>query len=280
MSYRSLAFAFRMGFSTVASIVKETTLVIWNTLQPLHMEPPTEEIFKEIAKDYYERWNFPHCIGAIDGKHIRIKCPASSGTMFYNYKHFFSIVLQAVADSHYRFITIDVGGFGKQSDGGTFQASDFYQLLQSGNLNIPPDDPLPSSNIVMPYVFLADEAYPLLKNILKPYARRQLDNDKEYFNARLSRARRCVECAFGILNAKWRILWKPIECLPETADIITKCVCVLHNTIIDKEGSQHLGRTDTEASPREVLHYHNTRPTEQAKLIRDAFKTFICTNKI
>lgn len=40
--------------------------------------------------------------GAMDGKHVRIKCPLNSGTMFFNYKRFFSVVLQAVADSHCR----------------------------------------------------------------------------------------------------------------------------------------------------------------------------------
>jgi hypothetical protein len=89
------------------------------------MPVPTKLDFLQIASDIFQLWNFPNCLGAIDGKHVRIKCPNNTESMFYNYEHFFSIVLQGVADAKYRFITVYVGGYGKQSDGGTFQASDF-----------------------------------------------------------------------------------------------------------------------------------------------------------
>lgn len=57
--------------------------------------------------------------------------------MYYNYKNYFSIILQAVADDHYKFVCSDVGGYGKQSDGGTFAASDVGGLLNSNKLAIP-----------------------------------------------------------------------------------------------------------------------------------------------
>lgn len=108
--------------------------------------------------------------------------------------------------------------------------------METNGLNIPPDTTLPSTAIIVPYVFIGDEAYPLLNNLIKPFNRRQLDTEKEYFNMRLSRARRVVECAFGIINAKFRILWKPIETSPDLAYKIIKCICILHKIIIDMEG--------------------------------------------
>lgn len=90
-SFASLAFSFRLGKSTVGLIVKETTQTLWEELFPVHMPPPTKKHFEEVAAQYWNLWNFPNCIGAIDGKHIRIKFPASSGSMFYNYKHFFPL---------------------------------------------------------------------------------------------------------------------------------------------------------------------------------------------
>ena len=122
--------------------------------------------------------------------------------MFYNYKTYFSIVLQGLVDANYKFINIDVGGYGKQSDGGTFRSSALFMYLSDGRLNIPNEYVLPNSDITAPHLIIGDEAYPLLPNLLKPYARQHLYEDKEYFNARLSRARRTVECAFGILYSK------------------------------------------------------------------------------
>lgn len=154
--------------------------------------------------------------------------------MFYKYKQYFSIVLQGLVDAHYKFINIDVGGYGKQSDGGTFRASALFLYLSDGRLNyIPNATTLPNSDITVPYVFIGNEVYPLLTNLLKPYSRQQLDTNKEYFNARLSRARRTVKCAFGIIYSKWRIFSKEIEATLEVADNIVKVICVLHNVIID-----------------------------------------------
>ena len=100
------------------------------------MPVPTEKSLMTMADEFYNTWNFSHCIGSIDGKHIRIQCPTNSGSMFFNYKMYFSVVLQAAADAHCRFTTIDVGGYGKQSDGGTFQVSDLYRAFKDQILEI------------------------------------------------------------------------------------------------------------------------------------------------
>lgn len=269
LSYRALADSFRMGFSTVAGIVKKVCVAIWEELQPIHLGIPSEQDLIEISRNFNIKWNFPNCFGCIDGKHIRIKCPANSGTSYYNYKKYFSIVLQAVADSNCRFIFIDTGAFGKQSDGGIFRESTLYQHLVAGSLNIPADCNLPNSNKRLPYVLLGDEAYPLLKHLLKPFPRNNLDAEKTIFNYRLSRARRVVECAFGILAGKWRILTKSIETSPENAEKIINCACVLHNIIIDKEGV--VSREDFNVNENVKNHRKNNSSTEQARAIRNNF---------
>lgn len=283
ISFNALSYTFRIGRSTAAEIVKETCLAVWDKLHELHMPQPTEELFKNVAKDYWEMWNFPNCIGSIDGKHIRIKCPPNTGTMFFNYKKFFSIVLQAVADAKCKFIAIEVGSYGKQSDGGIFKSSTLFKLMESGELDIPPDCHLPGTNISVPHVLVADEAYPLLPHVLRPYARRDCSPDEEYFNARFSRARKSVECSFGAINSNWRLLWKPIETEVQTAETITKAICILHNVIIDMEGYEEVMKEGEEflenaEKPKKTNFHHSYRRTGMQ--VRDKFRDFICNNRL
>jgi len=94
--------------------------------------------------------------------------------MYYNYKHYYSTVPQGLADARYRFIAIDVGAYGRQSDGGIFRQCSLYQLLSSNNFNMPNARKLPLSDVELTFVILGDEAYPLLSYLMKPYPRRQL----------------------------------------------------------------------------------------------------------
>lgn len=150
---------------------------------------------------------FPNCLGSIDRKHILIKCPANSGNMYYNYKHFFSINLLAVTDANYTFIFVDIGAYGKDSDGGLLSNSKFQKCIENWSLNIPKDEKLPKSHLVVPYVFIGDKAF------MRLFPRNQLQDghEKVVFNYNLSRARMTVECSFGIATAKWRISNKPIK---------------------------------------------------------------------
>ena len=114
----SLSFNFRVGHSTVCRIIRDTCTVLWEVLLPHYVKAPsTEEEWKGIATDFEKIWNFPNCIGAIDGKHV-IQAPAGAGSVYYNYKGTHSIVLMAVYDAHYRFLIVDVGDSGRHSDGG------------------------------------------------------------------------------------------------------------------------------------------------------------------
>jgi hypothetical protein len=180
MSYAALADSFRLGLSTIHYIIKEVCEAIWKILVPLHMSGPTREMLLSASNEFFQRWNFPNCIGSIDGKHICLKCPPNSGSMYYNYKYY-PIVLQAIADAQYRFIAIDIGAYGKQSDGGIFRSS-LYQLLNSNNFNIPDDKELPLTEVKLPFVMLGDEAYLLLSYLMRPFPRRQRTESKRVFN--------------------------------------------------------------------------------------------------
>jgi len=84
------------------------------------MSSPTDEIFTEVLKNFNIRWNFPNCIESIDAKHIRIYCRPNSISQYFNYRQYHSNVLQAAVDANLKFVTVDVGAYGKQNDGGFF----------------------------------------------------------------------------------------------------------------------------------------------------------------
>jgi hypothetical protein len=154
----------------------------------------------DIAQRFYTPWNLHNCTGSTDGKHIRIIAPPNSGSAFVNYKGFFSIVLLAVADADGLFVTVDIGEYGRNSDGRAFQCSGFGQAMQQERLHLPESAPLPAETQNIPYYFVADEGFPLKINLMKPFSRNQLTAERRIFNTRLSRGRKSIECAFGILT--------------------------------------------------------------------------------
>ncbi|XP_011884125.1 PREDICTED: putative nuclease HARBI1 [Vollenhovia emeryi] len=226
----STALAYRVGESTAHMIVKETCSIIANVLMPIYVKSPTEEKWKEICADFLALWNLPNCTGAIDGKHITIQAPPNSGSVYFNYKKTFSIVLMATCDAKYRFTLFDVGSYGSDSDGGILSRSAFGKALYGGILNLPRETArLPGSDKETPCYFVGDEAFQMSINMMRPYPGKTLNDQKRMFNYRLSRARRTIENTFGILAARWRILRRPICAGPEAADKFVLAAICLHN---------------------------------------------------
>lgn len=239
-----MAHYFKRGDTTIGKLIAETTEAIWNCLQPQFLPVPDNEMWKDVAERYQELWKVPNCIGSIDGKHIRVKKFANTGSRNFNYKGYFSVQLLACADADGCFITIDVGDLGRNSDGGVFRSSRLGRWLQSGGLDLPTPKPLPNDEdeIAIPYFFCADEAFPLKSYIMRPYPKSTLTNKKRIFNYRLSIARKSVECAFGMLTSKFRVFETPIHCSEQTVISIIKCACVLHNFIRKREGKMYTVR--------------------------------------
>jgi hypothetical protein len=135
-----------MGGRTVSKIVDEVSTAIWDNMQPLYLPQPTTEMWDTIARRFEELWQFPHCIGALDGKHIMIKKPANSGSSFFNYKQTFSVVLMATVDEDCKLITIDVGSMERFSDGNIISSNVLPKKLNERTLQFPPPALLPILN--------------------------------------------------------------------------------------------------------------------------------------
>ena len=135
-------------------------------------------------------------------------------------------------------MVVDVGWCGRINDGGVFHKSVLGQSLASGTLNLPTEGTIPQTDIKLPFVFDADDAFPLKDNIMKPFSHRQLTREKEVLNNRLSRAINVVEGSFGRVAMMWRLLQRPMDVQPSAATDIVKAITVLHNFIIIEEPSR------------------------------------------
>lgn len=242
--------------------------------------PDTEEEWRKIAKDFEERWQFPNCLGAIDGKHIRIIPPPGSGSYFWNYKNFNSIVLMACANANYEFIWCEVGTNGRVSDGGVIQNTIFYEKLLRKELNIPNDDRCQNSHTKLPFVFVGDEAFALRSDFMKPFSRAALTKERKIFNYRLSRARRIIENVFGIMSNRFRIFHTAINLRLDRIDLVVLTCCLLHN-FLRKSSSPYatdnvfdidINTNDsTSAIGFTSLNITNRNASSNAKNVREAF---------
>ena len=138
-SQQTLSYSFRIGKATVSKTVSETCEAIYSALKEYLSYTKCEDDWLHISEQFEEIWNMLHTIGCIDGKHIRIECPKLSGTLYYNYKGFFSMVLQAISDANYCFTLFDLGQYGSNNDSGVLANPKMGQMFVDDLLHVPPD---------------------------------------------------------------------------------------------------------------------------------------------
>ncbi|XP_011869646.1 PREDICTED: putative nuclease HARBI1 [Vollenhovia emeryi] len=282
-SMKSLSYAFRVAHNTISKIISETCEAIWNCLKDVVFLKDNEESWKSVADEFQQLWNFPNCIGAIDGKHVQIQAPPNSGSTYYNYKGHHSINLLGISDAKYCFTIVDIGAEGRQSDGGVFRNSEIGKRFEANLFKLPNPKQIEVGGPELPFVLVADEAFPLSMYMMRPYPRSgKLDIGKKVFNYRLSRARRVVENAFGILVARWRIYRRPIIANISNVRKIIQATVTLHNFIIKneeqltgKKSYLHLTIEDasTSCGVRDISHCGG-RSNNNAIMVREAYSTY------
>ena len=282
-SYTSLSCQFRVGRSTISKCLPEVCRAIQDEFTREYLRcPTTPDEWKELETELRIRWNVPHALGALDGKHVALKKPKNSGALYHNCKGFFSIVMLALVDGQYKFRWVDVGTAGSCSDAQIFNTCHLKRKIDA--IGFPDPAPITQDGRDVPYFILADDAFALKTWLMKPYGRRMLTREERIANYRISRGRRVVENAFGILVSRFRVMMTTIEQPPETVrDVVLTCV-VLHNILRSQYQGQHGGQQpggDDDDVPSDGRLIggpadcgRDRNPAREAKRLRDYLKDY------
>ena len=143
---------------------------------------------------------------------------------------FFSVVLFTLVDANYKFAGLTLEAIkGSASDAQIYSESELKEKLEKVTLGLPDPDVLPNDNTPTPYYFIGDDAFGLREHLLKPYSLRGPTRGERIFNYRLSRARRVVENAFGILANRFGIMHATMFHHPAHLRVIIQACLMLHN---------------------------------------------------
>jgi hypothetical protein len=149
--------------------------------------------------------DLPVVAGAIDGTHIKIKAPKENAADYFSRYHQHDVTLQGIVNGRKLFIDAAAGYPGSLHDSRVCRNSTIYQRAENGDVLAAGPMHRIGSREIQPYL-LGDSAYTIAPWLQKPYPEGTRDPDEIAFNYQLSKARVKVECAFGILKSRWRIL--------------------------------------------------------------------------
>ncbi len=253
-SYRSLMYGFRVAHNSIVPIVPQVCEAIVAEFGPELLScPQTEEGWLSVAKDFSDKWQLHHCLGALDGKHVAINCPPDRGSLYYNYKGFHSIILMALVDANYKFLWVEVGAHGSAGDAHIFNNGELKEAIDSQAIHFPPPEPLPHDDKDMPYFIVGDDAFALRSWLQKPFSNRQLTMKQRVFNYQLSRARRVVENAFWILSNRFRCMQRTLQQRPKVVgSMVLACIC-LHNLLRERRPNDIRQEADQEDEDHNIV---------------------------
>ena len=131
-SYTSLQYHLRVGSTTIYKFVPKVCKGILGKFQQEYFICP--EKLRGIEEKFRNRWNVLHAVGGPDGNHIAMKKPKKSGSEYFNYKGYFSLVLLALVDAEYKFLWVNLGSSGFSSDAQILNHSKLKRNLENGTL--------------------------------------------------------------------------------------------------------------------------------------------------
>ena len=229
-SYVSIGPSFNVGKATVIEAVQDVVEALYEIRNEHIKFPENEAETRAAIETFQDLSDLPNIVGAIDGSHVRIKAPKDGPVDYFSRYQQHDFIIQAVVNGQKLFLDFACGYPGSMHDARVLRRSSIFRRAEGGDILIAPTVNI-NGNEIGPYL-VGDSAYPLSPWLMKPYPEGTRDRAEIKFNKELSSARVKVECAFGLIKSRWRILQKRFD---STIDFAVKnaiACAVLHNLCI------------------------------------------------
>ena len=273
-SYRSCGLQFGYGKSTAKYICNEFERALLRMKDQFIKFPLTRQEITDKVDEFEETYGIPQIVGAIDGCHIEINAPPRNHEDYYNRKQHYSVILQGIVDCSLKFIHATVGYPGSIHDARVLRLSGLYDMAQNEQILSGPTRDI--NGVEIGPLLAGDSAYPLTSWLIKPFPDRgRLTPEQRKFNKKFSALRCVVECAFGMLKSRWRIVMKKIEQKTSTLTKTVVASCVLHNICIER-GDLYDDDCDSDDDSHDED--EDRIVFETGTDVRDALKDFVWEN--
>ncbi|XP_032809146.1 uncharacterized protein LOC116941911 isoform X1 [Petromyzon marinus] len=275
--YREVGNMFAVHRSTVHKYLYKFCRVMVELHLQNQIALPNEHEGRRIARGFWERFSIPQVMGMIGSTHIPITPLRGCIQDYMNRKEWPSLVLQALVDDKLRFRDISCIAPGTTQEEVVLRQSALY-----ANSHLLPECPMEISGVEVPLQILGDAATPLLPWLLKGFSVENPTPEEAFFNKHISNARSVVDCAFGRLKARWKILLKRMEVNPTFVPHVVATCCLLHNLceehheVFRQQWMEDVEEAEGELPQPESL--PNRPCADEITDVRDALCRFLATS--
>ena len=239
------SYAYDIFHDVVENWILDDRLIKINGIKYVSDEDRLEKVALHFAR--HSKGLLSGCIGAIDGWIVKIKKPTlrdgiTNPGSFFSRKGYFGLNVVAIVDKQKRVLYRVIRSRGAEHDSTAFKNSSLYKWLTS-NWRWLKD---------RGFYFIGDSAYSLKSFLVTPFDGVMHGTPEDDFNFFHSSSRISVECAFGEIDLRWGILWRPLGFnMKHNINTIDACLR-LHNFIVDYREKHGVTSTNT-AMDRDVF---------------------------